>query len=146
MSARARLEFVQARTRELEAQLLTPAQLHLLADQLEREADTFERHLARHEVRTLASENSGTAARVMAFGFAMLFVTPIVAMIGISLSRLMRHEFELGGVLLFSGLAIVATVAVPGLRRAIAHRASPMWRRANEARREAAWLRALAVE
>lgn len=140
-SARAELEALQARQRALEADLLGEAQLSLLADQLERELALFEKALDRGERRVLETDDSGTAARVMGFGFAMLFVTPIVAMIGISLSRAMRHEFELALALLSAGVAVVTLTSWPRARMAIARRFSPAWALARAGHAEVATLR-----
>lgn len=141
-SARAELEALQARQRELEGDLLRVDQLTMLADQLERELDLFEKALDRGERRALKLDDSGTAARVMGLGFALLFVTPIVAMIGISLSRAMRHEFELAMALLGAGLVVVTLTSWPRARRAIARRFSPGWRLARAGHAEVATLRA----
>jgi hypothetical protein len=141
--ARAELEAAQARLKELEARMISDLQLQLLADQLDREADTWEQQLDKGEKRRLREDETSPASRVMAFGFTLLAVTPVVAMIGISLSRMMRHEFEWAWVLLLLGVAVVVITSLPIARRAIAHRASAAWKLSRQARVEAAALRAM---
>ncbi|MFT3712583.1 MAG: hypothetical protein QM817_33460 [Archangium sp.] len=142
-AAREELEQAQARIKEIEARMISELQLQLLADQLEREADSWEKTLDRGEKRKLREDTTSPGARVMAFGFALLAVTPVVAMVGISLSRMMRHEFELAWALLVLGILVVVVTSLPIARRAIAHRFSRAWKLSREARLEAASLRAM---
>lgn len=138
--ARAALERAQARVLELERAELSPMQLELLAGQLEREAAAWELAMTRGEQRALKNE-IGLANRLLGFGFTLLFVTPIVAMVGVSLAKLIRHEFELSLAALISGLVVVVLVSWPSSSRAIAHRFSGEWRLARAARVRAARLR-----
>ena len=139
--ARAALERAQARVLELERAEPSPRQLDLLAGQLEREAAAWELAITRGERRVLKNE-IGLASRLLGFGFTLLFVTPIVAMVGVSLARLIRHEFELSLASLICGLMVVLLVSWPKSSRAIAHRFSGAWRLARSARARAARLRA----
>jgi hypothetical protein len=143
-AARAELEAVQARCAALEATLITDTQVHLLADQLEREAHTWEQQLDKGERQLLKADDSGVSGRVMGFAFALLVVTPIVVMVGTSLSRMLRHEAELAWALLLGGLAVVAVTSWPRARRAIAHRFSRAWGLSRAAQEHATALRELA--
>ena len=135
------LENAQARLKELEAQPVVD--LSLLAESLEREADAYEQVLEKGERRALARENVEAAARLVTFGFALLFVTPSVAMIGVSVSKLLRHQPEAAvGILILGGLLIFMTL-MARVRRAIAHLVSAEWRFVARARRAAASLRGL---
>jgi hypothetical protein len=138
---RAALESAQARLRELEASMPSEAQLSLMADQLEREAESFELALMRAETRAAKTQDISMGSRLLGFGFSLLFVTPIVAMIGVSLAKLIRHEFELSLVALISGLVMVWLVSWPRSTRAIARRFSAPWRLARAARVRAQQLR-----
>jgi hypothetical protein len=138
---RAALESAQARLRELEASVPSELQLSLMADQLEREAESFELALMRAETRAAKTQDISMGSRLLGFGFSLLFVTPIVAMIGVSLAKLIRHEFELSLVALISGLVMVWLVSWPRSTQAIARRFSPAWRLAREARVRAELLR-----
>jgi hypothetical protein len=138
---RAALERAQARLRELEASVPSETQRSLMADQLEREAESFELALMRAETRAAKTQDISMGSRLLGFGFSLLFVTPIVAMIGVSLAKLIRHEFELSLVALIGGLVMVSLVSWPRSTRAIARRFSAAWRLAREARIHARRLR-----
>lgn len=141
--ARTELEDVQAQLKELEARMISDLQLQLLADQLDRDAASWEAQLDRNERRALKTDVSNTGARVMGFGFALLAVTPMVVMIGISLSRWLRHEFELAWVLLISGVLVITLTSLERTRRFVAHRVSGAWKLSRQAREAANALRAL---
>lgn len=143
MNSRTELESVQARLKLLEARMISDLQLQLLADQLDREALAWEQQLDRGERRKLRDDVSEPGGRVMAFGFSLLAVAPIVTMIGISLSRMLRHEFEWAWVMLISGVAVVVATSLPAARRALAHRWSNAWKLSRRARADAASLRTL---
>lgn len=143
MNPRTELENAQARLKLLEARMISDLQLQLLADQLDREADTWEHQLDRGERRKLRDDEAGPAGRVVQFGFALLAVAPIVTMIGISLSRMLRHEFEWAWVMFICGAVVVVVTSLPAARRALAHRWSNAWKLSRRARDEAAALRAL---
>ncbi|MDP2269883.1 MAG: hypothetical protein Q8N23_18880 [Archangium sp.] len=135
------LETAQGRLKQLESTSVTDDQLLLLAVSLEKEADTYEQVLTRGERRALARESTGPAARLMTFGFALLFVTPMVAMIGVSASKFFRHQAEAAvGMLALGVLLITGTLLAPA-RRLVAHLVSSEWRFIARARRTAAALR-----
>ncbi len=135
------LESAQVRLKQLEATTVTDDQLLLLAVSLEKEADTYEQVLTRGERRALARESTGPAARLMTFGFALLFVTPMVAMIGVSASKFFRHQTEAAVGMLALGVILIAATLLAPARRLIAHLASAEWRFISRARRTAAALR-----
>lgn len=137
------LERAQARLKALESQGISDEQLALLARGLEREAEVYEQLLEKAERRAVARETPGQAARLMTFGFALLFVTPIVAMIGFSASKSLRHEAELAVSSLVLGLLLILATLLPRARRAVAHLFSAEWRFIHRARRSAASLRTL---
>lgn len=144
MSAeRDRLESAQARLKELEEHPLTDDQLSLLATALEREAESYQHLLEKGERRALARETTGPAARLMTFGFALLFVTPIVAMVGVSISKTLRHQPEAAVALLALGALLIAATLWGRARRAVAHLVSGEWRFIRRARKTAASLREL---
>jgi hypothetical protein len=143
VSARAELEAAQAALKSLEERMVSDVQLQLLADQLDREAKSWEQQLDKGEKRRLRDDDSGPAGRVMAFAFALLAVTPVVSMIGISLSRMLRHEHELAWVLVVSGVLVVGLTSLPAARRALAHRVSSAWKLSRRAHDQAAVLRGL---
>ncbi|MDP1821721.1 MAG: hypothetical protein Q8L48_00690 [Archangium sp.] len=137
------LEQAQARLKELEASPVTDEQLSWLAEALEREADAYAQLLEKGERRALARDTTGQAVRLTTLGFALLFVTPMVAMLGVSLSKLLRHEPELAGVMLLLGLGLIAATLFARARRAVAHLVLTEWRFIARARRTAASVRAL---
>lgn len=135
MSAlRDELEQVQVQLELLDPEV-TRRQLALLAEQLEREAQTWEQRLVQAEARA-TRETQGTAARVTAFGFALLFVTPIVAIIGTAAARSLRGQGELAVALLVGGLVLISAVSLGRVRRRVARVFSREWRLVRRARRE----------
>jgi hypothetical protein len=135
MSAlRDELEQVQVQLKLLDPEV-TRRQLALLADQLEREAQTWEQRLVQAEARA-TRETQSTAARVTAFGFALLFVTPIVAIIGTAAARSLRGQGELAVALLVGGLALISAVSLGRVRRRIARVFSREWRLVRRTRHE----------
>ena len=142
-SDRDALERAQARLKELEAHPITDEQLALLAASLEREADTYAQVLERGERRALARDTTGQAVRLTTLGFTLLFVTPIVAMIGVSLAKLIRFEQELAALCLAVGLGLILATLSARARRAVAHLVLAEWRFIGRARRNASSLRAL---
>lgn len=142
-AARDELERTQARLRELEEHPLSEEQLSLLATALEREAETYAGLLERAERRALAREVTGQATRLMTFGFALVFATPIVAMIGVSASKALRQQPEAAGVSLVVGLLLILGVLLAPARRWVAQLVSPEWRFIARTRKVAASLRAL---
>lgn len=136
------LEQAQARLKELETSPITDEQLSSLADSLEREAKAYEQLLEKGERRALARDTTGQAVRLTTLGFALLFVSPMVAMIGVSLSKVLRHEPELAGVMLVLGLALICVTLSARARRAVAHLVLSEWRFIARARRRASSIRA----
>lgn len=141
--ARDELERLQVAVKALEAREVPDAQLEALAEALEREAAAYEQMLEKNERRAEASERGGLSGRVMAFGFSLLFVTPIVAIIGVSLAKLLRHETELAVAVLAFGVVLIVGTSFSPLRHLVAHRASGEWKRARDAVKQAEALRAL---
>ena len=135
------LEDAQVRLRQLESTSISEDQLTRLAESLEKEADTYEQVLTRGERRALAREATGPAARLMTFGFALLFVTPMVSMIGVSASRFIRHQAEAAVGMLVLGVLLIAGTLLASARRLVAHLVSSEWRFISRARRTAAALR-----
>ena len=140
MSLRDELEQVQVQLRLMDQQALTTRQLAQLADQLEREASAWEQRLTQVEARAV-DEPRTTAARLSGFGFTLLFVTPIVAMVGTALARLLRGQAELGVVLLVAGILTVGAGLSARVRRSIARVTSREWGLVRAARTQAARLR-----
>lgn len=129
------LEAAQRALAVLEANAVPAAELQVVADQLAREIETWETMLDRGEKRVLATERVSLSGSVLSFGFAVVFVGPVVAIVGTALSRMMRHETELNVVTLISGIILISLALWPRARRAIAHRVSPEWRMLRLARR-----------
>lgn len=140
------IERLQTRIRELEASAVPDLHLAVLADSLEREASSYRLVLEKNEKRAEAAESGGQSGRILAFGFSLLFVTPIVAMIGVSLSKWLRHETELAVVSLISGALLILGIFFGPLRHLVAHRASAEWKRVRAATKEAEELRQLINE
>jgi hypothetical protein len=146
MSAhREALERAQARLVELDALSLTDAHLAQVADQLERELTAWESTLERGERVRLRQDVTGTGGRVLGFGFSLLFVAPIVAIIGSALGRVLRQEPELSVALLLLGAAVVGLTSWPRARRAVAHRVSTEWRFVRRVRAQVDALRVVAL-
>lgn len=129
--ARDRLERLQARVKELEAMVLPDQQLQSLADALDREVHAYRAWLEKRERKAERAESGGQAGRVLGFAFSLLFATPIVAIIGVSLGRALRHETEAA----VACLVVLGTFVGP-LRHLVAHGASADWRRLRAAQRE----------
>lgn len=136
------IERLQTRIKELEATSVPDLHLSSLADSLEREASAYQHVLERSEKRAEAAERGG----ILVFGFSLLFVTPIVAMIGVSLSKLLRHETELAVISLIVGALIVLGIFFGPLRHLVAHRTSGEWKRVRDATKQAELLRQLINE
>jgi hypothetical protein len=131
---RAALEAAQARLRVLEVSVSTQADGEQLAAELRREADAVEALLGRVERHALAKEGAGPGARVMAFGFAVLFVLPVVAMVGFSLGGALRREPVAAGALLAFGVVLLAASFSPRAREVLRHRLSADFRLVRDAR------------
>ncbi|MGV3624530.1 MAG: hypothetical protein ACO1OB_27165 [Archangium sp.] len=143
--ARDAIEQLQARLKTLEASAVPDLHLSVLADSLENEARSYQQVLEKKEKRAEAAESGGQSGRVLAFGFSLLFVTPIVTMIGVSLAKLLRHEKEVSVVILIIGALLILGVFFGPLRHLVAHRASGEWRRVRDAMKEAETLRSLSM-
>jgi hypothetical protein len=137
------LEEAQAQLKALESSSISDEQLLLMADSLEREAASYEQVLEKGERRTLARDATGPAARLMTFGFALLFVTPMVSMIGVSISKLLRHQQEAAVAVIVLGASLITATLTARARRSIAHLASAEWRFIAKARRMAGAIRNL---
>ncbi len=140
-SLRSELEETQSELKALEARAVSAAQLEVLADQLEREATLWEQTMDRGEQRALKAESTPLGSKVISFGFTLLFVGPIVAMVGVSASKALRHEPEWSTVLVVTGLMIIAVTSWAKSRRFLAHRFAQEWRLTRKARALAATLR-----
>jgi multidrug transporter EmrE-like cation transporter len=79
----------------------------------------------------------------MTFGFAALFVTPMVSMIGVSLSKWLSREQELAVLIIILGAALIAATLFARARRSIAHLVSAEWRFIAKARKMAESLRSI---
>ncbi len=137
------LEMAQRALSHLDASAVMPGELEHLARQLEGEIDTWEVLLDRGEKRVLARERPTLASSVMTFGFAVVFMGPVVAIVGTALSRMMRHQTELNVLSLCIGLVVVGVVSWGRARRALSHRVSREWRMLRTARAQVAALYAL---
>lgn len=144
--ARDALERAQARLKELDSLPSMDEQLEQLAVALESEAERYQQLLEKGERRALAREITPPAARLMTFGFALGFVGPIVAMVGVSSSRFLRHQPELSAVILGAGVLLIIGTLVMRTQRAVAHLFSPEWRVVKRARRLSAHLRTFLVQ
>ena len=133
------IERLQARIRELEASTVPDLHLSTLAEALEREAQSYQQVLERNEKRAEAAERGD----ILVFGFSLLFVTPIVAMIGVSLSKFLRHETGLAVLTLIIGALLILGIFLGPLRHLVAHRASGEWKRVRDATKQAEVLRQL---
>ncbi len=142
--ARDTLELLQARVKELEQLELPDAHLTTLADALEREAQSYRHLLEKNEKKAEEAERAGPAGGVLVFGFSLLFVTPIVAIIGVSLAKLLRHEAEVAVACLVFGVCIIVGTFSARLRHLVAHGTSSEWKRVRAAQREVEALRELA--
>lgn len=131
------LERAQARVKVLEARPSLDEQLAQLAGSLESEAARYAQSLERGERKALARESTPLAARLLTFGFALGFVGPIVAMVGVSSSRFLRHQPELAALVLGAGLVLIIATLLVRSQRAVAHLFSPEWRLVKRARRMA---------
>ena len=147
MSAeRDELERTQARIRELEMQPVTSEQLAWLATSLEREAETFEGLLVKSERRAMAREVTNQTTRLMTFGFAMVFVLPIVAMIGVSAGKTLHQEPEVAVACLVLGSCLILGVFWARAREAVVHLVSADWRLLRRARTAAASVRGVTAD
>ncbi len=131
---RSELEQTQARIKALEAHEVSDLQLEVLADQLEREATLWEQAMDRGEQRALKAESTPLGSKVISFGFTLLFVGPIVAMVGVSASKALRHEPEWSSVVMATGLLIIGLTSWAKSRRFLAHRLAREWRLTRKAR------------
>lgn len=142
MSPRDELEELQARLIRVEARAPTREQLQALADQLDREAKAWSQRLEQVELRAMKGEVQGTATRVMSFGFMLLFVTPMVAIVGTALSRALRGESALAVVMVVLGLGALFATLSWRVRLRVGRWVSPEWRLVRRVTRLVAVLRA----
>lgn len=134
---RAALELAQARLRELEARPAPEEPCPALAAALRREADGLEALLGRVEHRALAREGAGRGERVIFFSFSVLFVLPVVAMVGFSAGGALRREPAAAVGLLVAGAVLLAVAFSARARGAVRHAVSPDFRLVRDARRTA---------
>jgi hypothetical protein len=144
MSAdRDELEAAQARIKELEGTTVSDEQLTMLASMLEKEAELFERTMESGERRALARDTTGQSTKQVTFTFAAVILTPMVSMIGFSLSKGLRLQQELAVLIIILGAVLIAATLLARARRSIAHFVSAEWRIIAKARRMAESLRSL---
>lgn len=130
------LEAAQARIRALESG--AAVDLSLLAEALRDEAERYQAVLEKGERKALSRENPGTAGRLMSFGFALLFVAPLVAMVGVSSAQFIRYQQEGAVLLVVLGVLLISGTFSRRVRRGVAHLFSPEWRLVRRAQRLAA--------
>jgi hypothetical protein len=133
---RERYEVLQARERELKVSLETSRGVWLdEAAQLAQEVEALERALTGSEARMRRVEaRRPVSQRVAAFGFQVLFVAPIIAMVGVAVGRRLRHEGAAAVALLVAGgLVLVASVVRPLWTR-LWRWSEPRWRVVRQAR------------
>lgn len=133
---RERYEALQVREREAKA-ALAASESALLdeAAHLEQEVEALEKSLTEDEARTSrALARRPVSQRVAAFGFQVLFVAPIVAMVGVAIGRRLRHEDEAAVALLVVGLVVLLAWVVRPLRTRLLRRGERRWRVVREAR------------
>ncbi|GMU58533.1 MAG: hypothetical protein AMXMBFR34_02960 [Myxococcaceae bacterium] len=105
-------------------------------DHLSREVESLEKALeAREAGATRRLNRRPVSQRVAAFGFQVLFVAPMVAMVGVGLGRQLRYQREAAWLLLVGGLLLTLAWMVGPLRTAVLRGASAPWRLARRARR-----------
>lgn len=136
MSAlRDELEALQARRHQLAEALASSREAPLFVEVLEHELDALEKALTRGEARDdRRTARLPIVQRVATFGFVLLFVVPIVAIIGNSLGRSIRGQTELGVALACVGLAVTVATVVRRIRHAAWHSIARPWRLVREAR------------
>ncbi|MEW5742731.1 MAG: hypothetical protein AB1938_27690 [Myxococcota bacterium] len=140
MSDRAlRTEYEALQAREKRAREVLSASapaVHVEVEHLSLEVDHLEKALRERESRaTRRLASRPVSQRVAAFGFQVLFVAPIVAMVGVALGRQARYQPEVAWVLLVSGLLLTLSWVVGPLRTAVLRGVSPAWRLVRRARR-----------
>jgi hypothetical protein len=133
---RERYEVLQARERELKASLETSRGVWLdEAAHLEQEVEALERALTEREARMRRVEaRRPVSQRVAAFGFQVLFVAPIVAMVGVAMGRTLRHQDEAAVLVLVAGVLVLMAAVVRPLRTRLLRRSEPRWRVVRQAR------------
>jgi hypothetical protein len=123
VSERDRLEVLQARRDSLRREL--ERRDPRLDHRLEREVAAFRQTLTRREARPVAWV---MAPRVSVFGLVMLFVAPLVDMVGSALGRRLAGEDAAAVGCLVMGAALVLAMLVPGLSSRLLHATSRQWR------------------
>jgi hypothetical protein len=130
-------EALQAREKRVrEALAASEPSLHEEEARLSQELDWLERTLEQREERAARQlARRPVSQRVAAFGFDVLFVVPIVSMLGITIGRRLRNEVEFSVLLLAVGLLIIALWVIRPVRTALLRLLSPEWRFVRRARR-----------
>lgn len=133
---RERYEVLQVREREAKASLAASESALLdEAAHLEQEVEALEKSLTEGEARTSrAQARRPVSQRVAAFGFQVLFVAPIVAMVGVAIGRRLRHQDEAAVALLVVGLLVLLAWVVRPLRTRLLRRGERRWRVVRQAR------------
>jgi hypothetical protein len=134
---RSEYEALQVRQRRAcEMLAVSDAAVHVEAEQLSREVASLERALVEREARAARRlARRPVSQRVAAFGFHLLFVAPVVAMVGVALGRRTHDQRAVAGLLLACGLALTLAWAVGPLRTALLRRFSSPWRLVRRVRR-----------
>jgi hypothetical protein len=136
LDERRALEAAQVRLRALERELATSESLTNLAFTLRREADALEAALGVGE-RRAARSTVDPGTRLAAFGFMVLFVMPIVGMLGFTAGETLRNHQAVAVLSLLAGVLALAFVLSTRARAGVVHRLSAEWRLIREARRAA---------
>jgi len=138
---RAEYEALQAREKSARALLASAPALHDEEGPLAHEVENLERALLHREHRQRQDESERPVSqRVAAFGFQVLFIAPIVAMLGITIGRRLRNEAALAVLLLAVGGLVVLAWGVRPVRHALLRSLSPEWRFVRRTRRKlGAW-------
>jgi hypothetical protein len=133
---RERYEVLQAQERELKASLETSRARWLDdAAHLAQEVEALERALTEREVRMRRVEaRRPVSQRVAAFGFQVLFVAPIIAMVGVAVGRRLRHEGVAAVALLVAGVLVLVASVVRPLWTRLWRWSEPRWRVVRQAR------------
>lgn len=105
------------------------------AAHLGREVDALEKSLSDGEARSSrVMARRPVSQRVAAFGFQVLFVAPIVSMLGVAMGRKLRHQDEAAVLSMVVGLVVVLAWVVRPLRTRLLRRGAWRWRVVREAR------------
>lgn len=140
MSDRAlRSDYEALQVREVRAREALAASAPAVRDEalrLTREVEDLEKALEDREARaTRRLDRRPVSQRVAAFGFHVLFVAPIVMMVGVALGRHARYQPAAAWALLLGGVVVTLAWVVSPLRTVALRQVSPSWRLVRRARR-----------